>query len=439
MNSLFETYLKLTGYDISCAGKELKQIQALAPDEFQKWQSNKKWEIARYHYDNNPFYRKKVGNHFPNKWEDLPIMEKPDYQDDLEKLLSKGYTRKNTYIANTSGSSGHPFFFAKNKEAHAMDWALVKNRYMSHGLSINQKQARFYGIPFERVSYLKERIKDRLMNRIRFPVFDLSDTILSKYLSVFRKKRFITIYGYTNSLVLFARFLIKNNYVLKNICPTLTLCITTSEVLTPEDREILTDAFGVKVLNEYGASETGLIAFEFSSVEWILSEEILYIEVLDNESRPLQDGESGNIVVTDFDNKSMPFIRYKIGDIGIISEALARDGKHRKLDKLLGRENDNIILPSGKVSPGLTFYYISRSILESSGVLKEFIIRQIKLDTFVFDIVTDRDLYESEIDDIKNKMETYLESGLNLVINRVPAIKRPSSGKIKHFYSELPQ
>ena len=63
MKSLFETYLKLTGYDISCAGKELKQIQSLSPEEFQKWQDNKKWEIARYHFYNNAFYRKKISEH----------------------------------------------------------------------------------------------------------------------------------------------------------------------------------------------------------------------------------------------------------------------------------------------------------------------------------------------------------------------------------------
>ena len=68
MLTLFETYLKLTGYDIGKASNELKQIQSLSVEEFQKWQSNKKWEIARYHYDNNPFYRTKVGNHFPDKW-----------------------------------------------------------------------------------------------------------------------------------------------------------------------------------------------------------------------------------------------------------------------------------------------------------------------------------------------------------------------------------
>jgi len=434
--SSFETYLKLTGYNISHASNELKQIQSLSPEEFHKRQDNKKWEIAKYHYDNNPFYRKKVGHCFPNKWEDLPIMEKSDFQDELEKMFSNGYNRKNTYIANTSGSSGHPFFFAKNKEAHAMDWALIKDRYSWHGLKLNSKQARFYGIPHEKWSYRKEKVKDLLMNRIRFSVFDLSDNILQEYLIKFKHIKFQFIYGYTNSLVLFARFLLNNKIVLKEICPTLTHCITTSEVLTVEDRKVLTDAIGVYVINEYGASETGLIAFDTPRGEWLLSEEILFYETI-NEDDLLNIKDGGNIVVTDLDNKAMPFVRYNIGDIGIISDELSKNYKHRKLEKLLGRENDTILLPSGKVSPGFTLYYVSRSILESTGVLKEYIIRQTKLDEFIFEVVTNEPLTEFQENDIKEKMGKYLEPGLNIIINRVEKIERPPSGKIKHFYSEL--
>ena len=429
--------MKLTGYDISCAGKELKQIQSLSPEEFRKWQSNNKWEIARYHYDNNPFYRKKVGNHFPDKWEDLPIMEKPDYQGDLEKLLSDGYTRKNTYIANTSGSSGHPFFFAKNKEAHAMDWALIKNRYNWHGLKLDSKQARFLGVPLEITSKIKEKIKHYIINRVLFPVFDMSDNALEKFTKKFIKTKFEYIYGYTNSLVLFARYLLGKNIILKNICPTLKCCITTSEVLTVDDRKILSSAFGVRVINEYGSSETGQMAIENDRRDWMLSEENTYFEVLNDELDKVNGTDYGRIVVTDLDNKAMPFIRYKIGDIGVISKELPENGKNRKLEKLLGRENDTLFLPSGKKSPGLTFYYVSRSILESSGVLKEFIIRQTALDTFVFDIVSDRDLFDAEVKEIENKMDMYLEPGLKLEVHRVPKIDRPPSGKIKHFYSEL--
>jgi len=437
MKTLFETYLQLTGYNISHYSNELKRIRSLSPDEFREWQDSKKWEIARHHYINNPFYKEKIGKHFPDKWEDLPVMEKSDYQDDLENLLSKGYNRKNTYVANTSGSSGHPFYFAKNKEAHAISWALIKNRYSWHGLDLNSKQARFFGIPLETTTKSQEKIKDWIINRVRFPIFDLSDSVLQSFIGKFNRTKFDYIYGYTNSLVLFARFLIRINVVLKDICPTLRVCITTAETATKEDREILTKAFGVNILNEYGVSEvSGLVAYEDTHSNWRLTPETQYFEILDDNNLLIIDKNEGNIVLTDLHNKAMPFVRYRVGDIGILAENII-EGKYLILKELLGRTNDNIILPSGKISPGLTFYYISRSILESTGILREFIIRQTHIDTFILDVVTDRKLSEQEFNEIKNQMDLYLEPGLSLKINRVPKINRPSSGKIKHFYSEI--
>ena len=428
MNSLFETYLKLTGYDIRRAGKELKQIQALPPDEFQKWQSNKKWEIARYHYDNNPFYRKKIGDHFPAKWEDLPVMEKSDYQDDLENLLSNGYNRKNTYIANTSGSSGHPFFYAKNKEAHAMTWAFIQKRYSELGIGKNAKEARFYGIPKEFKGLLTEKTKDYLMNRVRFPVFDFSDEMLDTFVTRFSKTKFKYVYGYTNSIVQFSRYLIENNIKLVEICPTLKIAVVTAEVCTKEDRKIIEKGFGLPVVDEYGASEFGYIAWECKIGNWHVAEENIFLE----------SDENRKILITDLFNRAYPFIRYDIGDIGSISNHRCQCGsKKRMLNKIQGRTNNWAILQSGKKSPGLTFYYVARSILESTGVLNEFIIRQTKLDEFVFEIVSDRDLKKEEEKIIQTKMDEYLEPNLNLIIQRVKKINRPESAKIQHFYSEI--
>lgn len=430
--SLFEFFSRFIGYDITSSVNKIKAIQSYSPDELQEWQNNKKWKIAKYHYYNNTFYRKKVGRIFPNKWDDLPILEKSDYQDQLESLISKDYKKKNLYIANTSGSSGHPFFFAKNKEAHAISWALVKDRYSWHGINLNSKQARFYGIPLETTTKLEENVKDWIMNRVRFPIFDMSNEILKKYLVRFYNIKFEYIYGYTNSLVLFAHYLIKNQIVLVDICPSLKVCIPTSEMLTKEDRLILNKGFGVKVINEYGVSEVGgIVAFEDENFNWRLSTEAQYVEILDEKSGPIKSKKSGDIIITSLHNEAMPLIRYRVGDIG------ALDNNNQVLENLLGRTNDNIILPSGKTAPGLTFYYISKAILESADILKEFIIRQISLDTFVFDVVSDKDLSEGDINEIKMKMDIYLEPGLKLRINRVSKINRPSSGKIKHFYSEI--
>tara|TARA_B100002051_G_scaffold275982_1_gene321863 strand:- start:1027 stop:2343 length:1317 start_codon:yes stop_codon:yes gene_type:complete len=434
MNSVFEKFLRIKGYDIKSSEHSLNKIKNLSRDEFLEWKLKQKFIVARYHFNNNNFYRKKVGKFFPEKWEELPILNKKDFQQDLNIMLSNGYSRKNVYISNTSGSSGRPFFFAKNKEAHAMDWALIKDRYSWHNLNLNSKQARFFGIPLESFSYIKEKMKDLLMNRKRFSIYNLSDRILWKYFEQFKKIEFDYIYGYTNSLVLFARFLIKNNIVLKDICPTISTCITTSEVVTAEDRLLINKGFGVKVINEYGASELGIIAFENIKDEWELSEEILYYETL-NESG--KNALSGNLILTDLDNLAMPFIRYNIGDIGIIKESHYPNYKNKQLYKLLGRENDTIYLPSGKISPGFTLYYVSRSILESTGVLKEYLIRQTKINEFIFEIVTDDPLSHEQESIIKEKVEKYLEPGLNIIFKRMDTINRPASGKIKHFISEL--
>ena len=426
--------MRLNGFNIKSASLEIQYLQSFSRNQLKEWQNKKKWDILRFHYNNNPLYRSLVSNPLPNKWEDLPIMLKSTYQNELGQLLSKGFSKKNTFIANTSGSTGNPFFYAKDKEAHSMTWALALNRYKQHNIDLSSKQARFYGVPLERSSKIKEDLKDLILSRTRFSIFDLSENMLSKFIKDFQKNSFTYLYGYTNSMVLFARYLVKNKIVLKKICPSLTLCIATSENLTKEDKRIMSNGFGVRIINEYGVSEAGgIVAFEDVQNNWNLSIETQFIEIVDQNNNPVEIGERGNILLTDLHNKAMPFIRYKVGDEGKLKNIQG----NLILEELSGRTNDLIRLPNGKTSPGLTFYYISRSILESSGVLKEFIIRQTKLNTFIFDIVSDRPLNKSEIMDIKENMNIYLQPKLNLKINRVKEIKRSKSGKLKHFFSEL--
>jgi phenylacetate-CoA ligase len=261
----------------------------------------------------------------------------------------------------------------------------------------------------------------------------LGKEILENFLHRFQRRKFRYVYGYTNSIVLFARFLQQRGTVLKDVCPTLTRCVVTSEVCTDEDKVIIERALGVPVTREYGASELDVIAIENKNGRWSLNDSNLFVEVISENNEPLVDGAEGRLVITSLFNKAMPFIRYDLGDIG----SIRRDSTGGFLTQLSGRVNDTILLPSGKKSPGLTFYYVSRSILEGSGVLKEFIIRQRTMRHFVFEVVSDRPLNDEERREIQNKMDQYLEPGLTFDVNRVEKIVRPASGKIKHFYSEI--
>lgn len=425
MLSFFEWVLRLNGFDPI---KAQKQLQC-----FQGKNLERRDEIVEYHMRHNAFYKRMISERNIERFEDLPVLTKKDFQKPLSELISEGFKMSDLYISNTSGSSGHPFFFAKDKSSHAITHAVILNEYGKQGVTPDLLQARFYGIPLSGWSSCKERIKDFLSHRIRLHVFDLSDRQLEKYLQVFMSKKFGYVYGYTSAIVQFAKFLNRKQVVLNVVCPSLIRCIVTSEMCTSEDQDIIQKSFGVPVIKEYGCSETGLIAFDTPEIGWRMITEDTYFEVVDQNNQPLPYGAEGKLLLTSLSNKAMPIIRYEIGDMGVLDKV----GGQLVLKQLSGRVSDMVKTPSGKTAAGLTFYYISRSMLEQNASIREFIVRQTALDTFEFDVVSDEELSLSEIHFLQEKLDEYLEPGLKLIIHRVDRIERPSSGKIKHFYSQI--
>jgi len=432
MNTIFRLTLELNRFPIKSALIEFDHIK-----EYVNPQTRAK-KIYQYHLKNTPFY-----STFVNKknitgdidWHQIPIIKKQDFQIDLSEITGSA-DKNELHIHNTSGSTGTPFYFAKDKFCHAMTWAYTDSRMLEHGINLGETlQARFYGIPLQGLKYRKERLKDFLAGRVRFPVFDLSDSRLSKVLKEFKKRPFVYVNGYTSSLVVFAKYLIRSNIVLSDVCPTLQLCMPTSEVCDDIDRATLEKGFGVKVVVEYGAAELDLIAVEDKDGDLVLNEETLYVEIMDDDGNPVKSGEEGRVIVTALFNKAMPFIRYELGDRAVLSSKI-KNGR-RVLEKVSGRINDIIYLPSGKVSPGLTFYYISKKLLEEGGKIKEFIIRQKSLDFFVIEYTSEFELSKNDMDNCQRAMDIYLEPDLKLEFHKVSDIERGKSGKLKHFFSEL--
>ena len=424
--------LKLNKFPIGKAKVVLEKIQNLDDPKFQEYINNQKEYIVKYHIKNNPFYKDFFGKTKSfNDWNSLPIMTKRDLQLPLKERLSEGFNSKNVYINKTSGSSGTPFYFAKDKFTHALTWSIIQNRFNWYGL-YGKKQARFYGEPKEMFAKSKEQLKDILSNRSKFNVFDLSNTAFDKWLSKFAVKKFIYLNGYTTVLVAFANYLISKNIVLNNVCNTLTTCVVTSEMCFESDILVMEKAFGVPVIKEYGASELDLIAFQNKEKQWMVNTESLLVEVLDENNLPLPNGETGKIVITSLYNKAHPFIRYEIGDMGAIKALRSKD---IILEKLEGRREDLVYLPNGKVSPGLTFYYITKSIMEDSNNVKEIKVFQTAFDVFEIHYVAEHLLDENQKSTIKEKLSKYLVSNLKVNFFKKNKLKRSESGKLKQFTS----
>lgn len=431
---LFDLSLRVKGFDINKAKLILSEIQKRDEKAFKIYLQDQKKNILDYHLEHNSFYRS-FGKHVDaNDWNSVPVITKKDIQQPLKNILSDGFNKKNIYIDKTSGASGNPFVFAKDKFCHALTWAQIINRFSWYNIDFNQsKQARFYGIPLNKKDYYSQRLKDFVASRYRFSVFDLSDIAFEKWVKKFESTAFDHLNGYTSSIVQFAKFLKRKNIILKNICPTLNACFVTSEMLFDDDRNLLEHSLGIPIINEYGASELDLIAFENPKGQWQVNSETLFVEILDKNDNVLPYGKEGRLVITSLYNKASPFIRYDIGDIGILSEKSTL--KQPILKKLIGRTNDIAILPSGKKAAGLTFYYITKSIIEDGGNVKEFVIEQLEKHHFKISYVSDLELTSSQLKTIRNAMIQYLEDGITITFEKCNAIKRSKSGKLKQFTS----
>ena len=155
------------------------------------------------------------------------------------------------------------------------------------------------------------------------------------------------LYGTVSHVLALAEFSEKNFLDFK-----FDLVITRSEHLTPSLRKYFESIFGARVYNIYASREFGPIAQEcIFQNGFHVNEDMIFLEIVDDSGRQVQDGAVGNILITSFYNRSMPFIRYLIGDRGMfISKECSCGLKTRKI-VLEGRTCDFIYLANGRRFP----------------------------------------------------------------------------------------
>lgn len=127
----------------------------------------------------------------------------------------------------------------------------------------------------------------------------------------------------------------------------------TGEEFTDELRIRIQECFHCPVVNQYGANEVNSIAYECPMGNLHCLEDNVFVEILNDEGKPVPEGEAGNIYVTTCHNHVMPFIRYGTGDIGSLEQNTCSCGHKGRILKLRsGRKDDWVRMEDGqKVNP----------------------------------------------------------------------------------------
>ena len=131
----------------------------------------------------------------------------------------------------------------------------------------------------------------------------------------------------------------------------------------------------------------------------------------------------------------MPFIRYEIGDVGVISEERCKCGRgFGLLKEIKGRITSTIQTPDGRRIHGEYFTHLFYNV---SGV-KAFQVHQTKLDEILVSIQSDNNFDRNLIEQVIEKMRSHLGSGVKVNWMCVDDIPGTASGKRHFTISDVP-
>jgi phenylacetate-CoA ligase len=131
----------------------------------------------------------------------------------------------------------------------------------------------------------------------------------------------------------------------------LKLAVSKGEWCADSTRALIEEQFGTRLTDYYATEETGIVAWQCPRGDgYHIDSDLVYVEVVDTDGKPVRPGESGEIVLTNLYQKTMPIIRYRIGDMGSISESPCPCGRGLPVLKTLeGRRLDYVMSPDGTI------------------------------------------------------------------------------------------
>jgi phenylacetate-CoA ligase len=215
--------------------------------------------------------------------------------------------------------------------------------------------------------------------------------------------------------------------------------MTSSGVLFPEIKAKIERVFQAPVFNRYGSREVGDIACNCEkSLGLHIIPDIHYLEIVDDEGKEVKLEKSGNIIVTLLTNYTMPLIRYKIGDRGILSDKDCKCGYGLPLlEKVIGRTKCIFKNKFGvHIDSGLfNQLFFFRENIKQFQVIQE-TIDYISINLVVIDKTKLKDM-DKDFKEINQIIWKAMGDDTKIKYNIVDVIKPSPSGKYMYTFSRL--
>jgi phenylacetate-CoA ligase len=403
---------------------ELKLHQKRSREELLNIQLDRLQKLVVYAYNNVPFYRELfINNNIDpksiRKIEDIqkiPIITKKDIIGNYDKILADGTDISKCEIISTTGSTGIPLKVYYDKKSLYYSTAIVYFGFFESGLKLTDRIVELTGTMGDCSNAL---IKKSLISVYEKP---------EKIMKMLKEYDPTVLYSFPSILKILSNSLDKELSSLNT-----RLIFTHGETLTESCRKIICSKFGANVSNTYGSTEFNRLAFECNEHGLHMITDGAIIETI-KDGQSVGPGEEGEIVVTGLYNYTMPLIRYKLGDIGILDDRRCPCGRGWPLIKNIeGRTDDFLTLPSGAIISPRTI----NTIEDIQGVI-EYKTIQLKRDTFLVQVVPSKEFTDISKIRIGEMIKLgCLGEDIKVDVELVNKLPRERTGKLRAIVSNV--
>ena len=393
-DSGYETLRRRHLADAVARGPELIEQLGWSADRLRAHRTELLRELVAYTRDRSPWHRERLAGVDPHRLDEarlrqLPPMTKTDLMGNFDQIVTDerlslklvnahletvatGRYLLDSYTAITSGgSSGERGVFVYDWEGWGTFW-LSCFRYMLRARRTDPElSARPTVVAWVMAAYFTHATAamsrtfagPELVN-LRFPVTLPTEEIVA---GLNRAQPDVLI-AYPSALHVLS---FEAQAGRLRIAPRLIR--TGAEPLLPETRTAAEQVWGVRVGNLWGTSEGGGTGVPCGHGRTHLSEDLLIVEPVDQDGRPVPAGRpSAKVYLTNLFNRALPLIRYEITDeVTILSEPCPCGSAHRMVADIQGRLDDMFAYEGRRVHP-----HVFRSALGRHAGIVEYQVRQ---------------------------------------------------------------